>query len=683
MRKRITSIVLCLMLMLTLFPSVASADTATEITISADKTEVYPGDTVTYTISMGAVANMQGFEFKIDIPDGLTYNVGSYHVTEGLKDTFGSEKAEFTEASKIFIVYGGGCYTSDSSTQIMTFTCTVNDDALGDYTVKMINVDMSDPNYETVEWTPEEPENTITVKERPIAVNGISLNKTTLDIKAGLTEVLSITFDPENATNKNVTWTSSDASVATVSADGVVKGMKKGTATITATTEDGAYTAECVVTVACAHGNVTEHPAVSSTCQAHGHETYAVCDDCGVVVAGSDAELPLAAHTYAEIADTAYLKTVATCVSKAVYYKSCSVCGAAGTETFAYGDVDADHHAGNTYVENQKEATCYEEGYTGDTYCADCNALIETGSIIEKGAHNPASVWSSDETDHWKECQTVGCGNVIDKAAHSGGEATCTQKAICAVCGVAYGTTDASNHKNTEVRNAVEATCTADGYTGDTYCADCGEKISDGTVIPSGHVLVKVDAAEATHEADGNIEYYECSVCGKLFQDAQGEEEIAAEDTVITKGEHSYSDTYNSDADKHWKECACGSITEEAVHTFGDWNVTSEPTDTEAGSKERTCSVCGYTETEEIPAIGSTEDPSESEDVTESETPAESEDVTESETPAESEGGAGNNEADAPDTGDNNYAVLWIALLFVSMAGLAGTGIYLKKKETK
>ncbi|MBQ7433480.1 MAG: Ig-like domain-containing protein [Lachnospiraceae bacterium] len=606
MLKKLTGVLLCLVLAFSVCPKTAFAAGATEITITPDQAEVYPGDIITYTITLGAVERMQGFEFKIVVPDGLTYNEGSYRVTDGLQTKFGSEKAEFTESSKIFIVYGGGCYTSASPTQIMTFTCTAT--AVGDYTVKMINVDVSDPEYEGIDWTPEEPSCTVTVKEKPAAVSGVSLDKTTLSTKTGLTETLTATVSPANAGNQNVTWTSSDPSVATVSAAGVVTGVKKGTATITVTTEEGGFTASCAVNVACSHTKTTEHPAESSTCQKQGHEAYTICDECGEIISGSDAELPLAAHTYAQVADAKYLKSAATCVSKAVYYESCTVCGEKGTKTFEYGTVDSHNHVGGTYVKDQKEATCYEEGYTGDQYCASCNALIEKGSVIEKEAHNPADVWSSDETDHWKECQTVGCGNIIDKAAHSGGEATCTQKAICEVCGVAYGSVDASNHKHTEIRGAVEATCT-DGYTGDTYCKDCGEKLSTGKIIPAKHTLVKVEAKEATHEEDGNIEYYECSVCGKIFADAEATEEITLEDTIIPQGEHDYGDSYVFDEKNHWKECGCGSIIEEAAHTFGDWNVVKEATDTEKGSQERTCSVCGYTETEEIPVIEPTEEP--------------------------------------------------------------------------
>lgn len=83
-----------------------------------------------------------------------------------------------------------------------------------------------------------------------VSVTGVTLNKTTLTLTKGASETLTATIAPTNATNKKVTWTSSDPAVATVDASGKVTGVAKGTATITVTTEDGGYTATCAVEVA-------------------------------------------------------------------------------------------------------------------------------------------------------------------------------------------------------------------------------------------------------------------------------------------------------------------------------------------------------------------------------------------------------------------------------------------------
>ena len=88
------------------------------------------------------------------------------------------------------------------------------------------------------------------------AVTGVTLNKNTTTIKVGGTETLTATVEPANATNKAVTWSSSDASIATVK-DGVVTAVTPGTAKITVTTVDGNKTATCEVTVTTATVPVT------------------------------------------------------------------------------------------------------------------------------------------------------------------------------------------------------------------------------------------------------------------------------------------------------------------------------------------------------------------------------------------------------------------------------------------
>jgi uncharacterized protein YjdB len=83
-----------------------------------------------------------------------------------------------------------------------------------------------------------------------VAVTSVSLDKTEANLLIGATEQLTATVLPEDATNKNVTWSSSNEAIAFVSADGLVTAWAEGVATITVTTEDGGFTAACTVTVA-------------------------------------------------------------------------------------------------------------------------------------------------------------------------------------------------------------------------------------------------------------------------------------------------------------------------------------------------------------------------------------------------------------------------------------------------
>ncbi len=90
---------------------------------------------------------------------------------------------------------------------------------------------------------------TVTFEIVTIPLNGITLSAETLTLQYGGYGRLSVIFNPADATNKTVTWTSSNPDVATVDASGNVTAKGSGTATITATTEDGGHTASCTVTV--------------------------------------------------------------------------------------------------------------------------------------------------------------------------------------------------------------------------------------------------------------------------------------------------------------------------------------------------------------------------------------------------------------------------------------------------
>lgn len=89
----------------------------------------------------------------------------------------------------------------------------------------------------------------ISVIPEEIPVTSVSLDRTTLEMEIGDEVRLNVSISPENATNKDVKWSSSDDSVVTVSKYGLVTAMQKGTATIYVTTDDNAMTAECSVTV--------------------------------------------------------------------------------------------------------------------------------------------------------------------------------------------------------------------------------------------------------------------------------------------------------------------------------------------------------------------------------------------------------------------------------------------------
>ena len=177
------------------------------------------------------------------------------------------------------------------------------------------------------------------------------------------------------------------------------------------------------------------------------------------------------------------------------------------------------------------------------------------------------------------------------------------------VSGVWGGTTCA--HENTEVRNAKDATCTVPGYTGDTYCKDCGEKIGTGTAIPAkGHTEVIDEAVAATCTTPGKTEGKHCSVCNEVLV---AQEEIPAKGHSWDEGVITTSPTCSDAGVKTYTCTVCSETKTEVLDATGHTpvDVAEQPaTCTEAGHTAGVkCSVCGATISgiEEIPATGHTE----------------------------------------------------------------------------
>ena len=166
-------------------------------------------------------------------------------------------------------------------------------------------------------------------------------------------------------------------------------------------------------------------------------------------------------------------------------------------------------------------------------------------------------------------------------------------------------------HANTEVRNAKDATCTEPGYTGDTYCKDCGEKIGTGTAIPAkGHTEVIDEAVAATCTTPGKTEGKHCSVCNEVLV---AQEEIPAKGHSWDEGVITTSPTCSDAGVKTYTCTVCSETKTEVLNATGHTpvNVAEQPaTCTEAGHTAGIkCSVCGATISgiEEIPATGHTE----------------------------------------------------------------------------
>ena len=183
---------------------------------------------------------------------------------------------------------------------------------------------------------------------------------------------------------------------------------------------------------------------------------------------------------------------------------------------------------------------------------------------------------------------------------------TCIKKATCGICGQDYyGDHDLSHH------DAAAHTCTADGTVEYWDCSVCGKKFSDpnGTNEitniadpndPARHSLVKTDEKAPTCTDNGNRAYWTCTECKNIFSDDAGLNPTTLADVTVSATGHTWSNDWSSDGTGHWHDCVNANcpITENnqkvgyAAHTPG-----ADATET----TPQTCDVCGY---ELAPALG-------------------------------------------------------------------------------
>ena len=214
----------------------------------------------------------------------------------------------------------------------------------------------------------------------------------------------------------------------------------------------------------------------------------AVCTVCG----GTYGEM--APHSFtAEKAEAQYLKSAATCTEKAVYYKSCTLCGLSSEGTAD----EATFVSGNALDHDWGEWTSNEDGTHTRTCTVDgCSAGTQTENCIDANKDHKCDICDyiiSECADDNKDHKCDYCGKKL--ADHTGGKATCKNKAKCEFCGESYGELNANNHSD----------------------------------------LKHFPAVAATKTAEGNIKYWYCEGCGKYFSDRDGTKGIKKADTVTAK----------------------------------------------------------------------------------------------------------------------------------------------------
>ena len=241
------------------------------------------------------------------------------------------------------------------------------------------------------------------------------------------------------------------------------------------------------------HKRVCAHDAAhTKTENCHGGTATctekAICEDCNAAYG------ELAAHDFtAETAEEQYLKSAATCTERAVYYKSCAVCGLSSEGTAD----EATFFSGNALDHDWGEWTSNEDGTHTRTCTVDgCSAGMQTENCIDADKDHKCDICDyiiSECADDNKDHKCDYCGKKLTD--HTGGKATCKDKAKCEACGAEYGELDPKNHTG----------------------------------------LKHFPAKAATKTTEGNIEYWYCEGCGKYFSDRDGTKEIRKADTVTAK----------------------------------------------------------------------------------------------------------------------------------------------------
>ena len=357
--------------------------------------------------------------------------------------------------------------------------------------------------------------------------------------------------------------------------------------------KEAVYTTD--LTLAPLGHSMTKHEKVEPTCTEHGTKAYYECTSCHKLFADAEGkeavyttDLTLAplGHSMAKHEE---VKPTCTEAGTKEYYE-CEICGKIFADEKGETEVTKEDLVisalGHSMAKHEEvKPTCTEAGTKEYYECETCGKIFAD----EKG-----------ETEVTKEDLVISApGHGMTK--HEEVKPTCTEAGTkeyyeCETCGKIFadekGETEvtkedlvisAPGHSMTK-HEEVKATCTEKGVKEYYECSVCGkifldkdgktETTKDGVIVDAlGHKTKFVAGVSAGCEKDGTRAHYECEVCGKLFDDAKAENEVSASALVISATGH------------HW----------------GEWKVVKAATTKEAGIEQAICDYCGGPWQKEIP----------------------------------------------------------------------------------
>ena len=394
---------------------------------------------------------------------------------------------------------------------------------------------------------------------------------------------------------------------------------------------------ECMLPKSEEHGNISFVEGNLGTCCQKGSLSYYACEVCGQKFLDSTGLTPIADSTVELDKDPANHvnlqemdATSPTCSQKGTtHHWYCSGCDdyfsdAEGLNEISKSKVELDKDPSNhAYLKEQPAvaASCKAPGNIRYFYCADCegyftdsdgaNKVDKSQTVLKQLEHD--NQWCAMESGgvEWHEYRCTICGTVEKTGSHEGGVASCSARATCSVCGVQYGEKNPDSHPNQERVVLKEATPEEKGLC-NLYCKDCGKLLAANVEYEfkeaCEHSLAYVDEVPAKCEEYKGVdkygvkEHYVCEKCGTVFSDEKAEKEVTDMSSLeIAPVKHYYTvgsnvvsnmlvQEWGYDSSGHWKKCKwCGyNFTGTGgVHTYMP---NAEPT----CCTGKTCILCGY-----------------------------------------------------------------------------------------
>ncbi len=270
-------------------------------------------------------------------------------------------------------------------------------------------------------------------------------------------------------------------------------------------------------------------------------------------------------------------------IGSIVFFVAFSILGVVGC--------DKNHVHTITYHE-QQNASCTENGNIEYWECTACGKYFSDADAINEITDKASVVIAAHHTITHHEQQNASCtenGNI--------------EYWECSVCGKYFSDADAINeitdkasvviaaHHTITHHEQQNASCTENGNIEYWECTACGKYFSDAdavneitdkesVVVAAHHTITHREQQSASCTENGNIEYWECTACGKYFSDADAANEITDKESVIIIGGHTFSEDWSKDDTYHWHPCSnCDEVTDKGEHIFDDNNV---------------CIECGY-----------------------------------------------------------------------------------------